>query len=91
MELDVADAVGQQLVSMTVSKTNAAMQSPLSTGHLRKGSILCPLHGARFDVKTGEHLGPPATRGIETFEVRVADGVVEAAVTETRRLTPAHG
>ncbi len=56
--------------------------SPLSTGRIRRGKILCPLHGARFDIKTGEHLGPPATRGIETFEVRIVDGRIEAAVTE---------
>ncbi len=56
-------------------------ESPLSSGRIRGGKIFCPLHGARFDVKTGEHLGPPATRGIETFDVRVVDGMIEAAVT----------
>jgi nitrite reductase/ring-hydroxylating ferredoxin subunit len=54
--------------------------SPLSIGRLRGSKILCPLHGARFDVRTGEHLGPPAVRGVASFPVRVVDGVVEACV-----------
>jgi 3-phenylpropionate/trans-cinnamate dioxygenase ferredoxin subunit len=55
--------------------------SPLSIGRLRNGVILCPLHGARFDIRTGEHLGPPAVRGVMTFPTRVVDGVVEACIT----------
>ncbi len=54
--------------------------SPLSIGRLRNGVMLCPLHGARFDVRTGKHLGPPAVRGVATFPTRVVNGVVEVCV-----------
>jgi 3-phenylpropionate/trans-cinnamate dioxygenase ferredoxin subunit len=38
--------------------------------------IECPWHGARFDVRTGAALTGPAEDAIQTFPVRVADGVV---------------
>ena len=31
---------------------------PLSEGSLEGNQVTCPLHGARFDVTTGEVLGP---------------------------------
>jgi len=36
--------------------------------------VMCPLHGACFDLKTGKHLSPPATRGLETFPVKEEEG-----------------
>lgn len=49
----------------------------LSSGHLEGCEIICPRHGARFDVKTGEVKAPPAYEPIETFEVRVENGMVQ--------------
>ena len=49
----------------------------LSGGFLEDGQIMCPRHGARFDVRTGEALTPPAYEPVATFEVRVRDGVVQ--------------
>ena len=46
----------------------------LSEGRLRGSSIVCPVHGARFDVVTGEHKGPPATTPIEVHRVEERDG-----------------
>lgn len=48
----------------------------LSCGRVRRGAIMCPLHGARFKIDTGECIGgayPPLRR----FEVRVTDGAIE--------------
>jgi nitrite reductase/ring-hydroxylating ferredoxin subunit len=36
----------------------------------------CPVHGARFDVRTGAVLCPPAQRGLRRFNVRKAEGGV---------------
>jgi 3-phenylpropionate/trans-cinnamate dioxygenase ferredoxin subunit len=36
--------------------------------------IICPRHGARFDLRTGDALTPPAYEPIRTFNVRQQDG-----------------
>jgi nitrite reductase/ring-hydroxylating ferredoxin subunit len=49
-------------------------------GRLRATRIVCPLHGASFDIRDGKVLGPPATEPLPIFQVRVVDGTVEVAV-----------
>ncbi len=44
-------------------------QQALSEGRLRGHTVYCPLHGARFDVRTGDCLSPPATEGVESYLV----------------------
>ncbi|MEX2515941.1 MAG: non-heme iron oxygenase ferredoxin subunit [Gammaproteobacteria bacterium] len=39
--------------------------------------IICPRHGARFCIKTGEALTPPAYEPTTTFPVRVENGMVQ--------------
>jgi nitrite reductase/ring-hydroxylating ferredoxin subunit len=48
-------------------------------GRLRATRIVCPLHGASFDIRDGKVLGPPAMVPLPTFAVRVVDGTVEVA------------
>jgi 3-phenylpropionate/trans-cinnamate dioxygenase ferredoxin subunit len=43
----------------------------LSEGFLEDGCIECPLHQARFDIRTGKAMGGPATADIRTYPVRV--------------------
>ena len=43
----------------------------LSQGFLEAGEIECPLHAARFDVRTGRCLAGPAMQDLETYEVRI--------------------
>jgi nitrite reductase/ring-hydroxylating ferredoxin subunit len=49
-------------------------------GRLRATRLVCPLHGASFDVRDGRVLGAPATLPLATHPVRVVDGTVEVAV-----------
>jgi naphthalene 1,2-dioxygenase ferredoxin component len=49
----------------------------LSDGWLDGTTIECPLHAARFDVRTGEVLDPPATEDLKTYPVRIVDGGIE--------------
>jgi nitrite reductase/ring-hydroxylating ferredoxin subunit len=49
-------------------------------GRLRATRIVCPLHGASFDVRDGKVLGPPAVAPLTTFQVRIADGNVQVAM-----------
>lgn len=57
--------------------------SPLSNGRLRHGAIMCPLHGARFELATGKCIGG-AYRAVRSFPVRVIDGWVEVAIPTER-------
>ena len=43
----------------------------LSEGYVEDGCIECPLHAARFDVRTGKALCAPAETDIKVFEVKV--------------------
>src|ERR1700761_8165375 len=49
-------------------------------GRLRATRLVCPLHGASFDIRDGRVLGPPAVLPLPTFQVRVVDGAIEVAV-----------
>ena len=42
--------------------------------------IVCPRHGARFSVKTGEALSMPAYEPIECYEVKIEDGDILVSV-----------
>lgn len=46
----------------------------LNEGRLRGCRVICPLHGAAFDVRTGDPIGAPATRPIGSYPVR-SDGL----------------
>ena len=49
-------------------------------GRLRSTRLVCPLHGASFDVRDGRVLAPPAVSALRTYPVRIADGNIEVAV-----------
>lgn len=42
--------------------------------------IMCPRHGARFSIRTGNALCAPAYEPTPTFPVRVIDGIVQIQV-----------
>ncbi len=49
---------------------------PLGEGELEGCQIICPRHGARFDVRTGQALTLPAFAPAPTYEVKIQDGDV---------------
>lgn len=49
----------------------------LSDGEMEGCEIICPRHGARFDIRTGEVTAPPAYEDVQTFPVRVENGMVQ--------------
>jgi nitrite reductase/ring-hydroxylating ferredoxin subunit len=49
----------------------------LSDGWLDGQTIECPLHAARFDVRTGKVLDPPATEDLKTYPIRVSGDEIE--------------
>ena len=54
--------------------------SPLEGGRVRRCTIICPLHGMPFDLRTGAPKGQLTDKPIRTFPVRTVDGMVEIAV-----------
>ena len=53
---------------------------PLSEGSLEGSTVTCPLHGADFDVCTGENLTPPAPAAVTSYNVRVEGDDVEVEI-----------
>ena len=54
----------------------------LSDGFVEDGCIECPLHQARFDLKTGAAVGAPATEPVRVFTVKTERGKVYVEVPE---------
>jgi 3-phenylpropionate/trans-cinnamate dioxygenase ferredoxin component len=44
---------------------------PLADGELKGYEIICPRHGARFDVRTGKALCMPAFTPVNTYPVTI--------------------
>lgn len=54
--------------------------TPLDEGTVEDDELICPHHGARFCVRTGEVTAPPAYEDLATYEVRVENGIVQVCV-----------
>lgn len=52
----------------------------MDEGRLRGVRLICPLHGASFDCRTGAVLGAPATQALDLFKVRVEGDRVQVSV-----------
>ena len=53
--------------------------SELTGGCLEGTEVICPRHGARFDIRTGAALTPPAYEPVATLPTRVVDGMVQVS------------
>jgi 3-phenylpropionate/trans-cinnamate dioxygenase ferredoxin subunit len=52
----------------------------LEGGRIRGCYLSCPLHGARFNLKDGEPLGQLTRVAIQTYPVRLADGMIQVLI-----------
>lgn len=66
--------VGDEFFAVSNLCTHA--RAALTDGPREGYEVECPLHGARFDIRTGRVVTPPASRPLRCYEVRVADGRV---------------
>lgn len=46
----------------------------LTGGEVEGAEIICPRHGARFCLRTGQALSPPAYEPVRVFETKITDG-----------------
>lgn len=80
----VADVDGTAVAVFNLSGEYFAVKDacPHDGGELAKGKmdgeeIVCPRHGARFSIRTGAVLGPPAYEDLCIFPVRIEQGKVQ--------------
>jgi 3-phenylpropionate/trans-cinnamate dioxygenase ferredoxin subunit len=60
----------------------------LSEGEVDGCTLECWLHGSRFDLRTGEPSGLPATEPVPVYPVEVRDGDVFVSLTPSNGVTP---
>jgi len=51
----------------------------LAGGAVEGDQVICPRHGARFCLRTGRALSPPAYEPVRSYQTRVVDGDVEVS------------
>ena len=83
----LVEVEGQKIALLRVDGTFYALSDtcthrggPLSEGELEGAQVTCPWHGAKFDIRTGAVLGPPAPQGVKSYPVRVTGADVEIEV-----------
>ena len=54
--------------------------NPLGDGDLDGYEVLCPRHGARFDVRSGKATHMPAVTDTPYYPTRVVDGMLEILI-----------
>ena len=71
--------VGDEVFAVHNQCTHAL--ATFDDGRLRGHRLICPLHGAMFDLRTGKPNGQLAKTALPVFETRVSDdGFVEVRV-----------
>ena len=53
---------------------------PLGDGDLEGYNIVCPRHGAEFDVRTGKVMQMPAVVDIPAYPVKVEEGMIQVGL-----------
>jgi nitrite reductase/ring-hydroxylating ferredoxin subunit len=80
----LVDVQGKQIALFNVDGKFFALANtcthrggPLAEGEISGHEVTCPWHGATFDVRTGEVVGPPAQQAVAPYGVRVTESDVE--------------
>jgi len=67
----LVEVKGEQIALFNVDSQFFALDNtcthrggPLADGEVSGHEVTCPWHGATFDVRTGEVVGPPAQRAV---------------------------
>ena len=65
---------------LAVANRCSHLGQPLDQGRVIGGQIVCPLHGACFNLRTGAAVSGPAVSPLRIYRVRVEDGQVLVAL-----------
>ena len=55
---------------------------PIGEGEIEGDEIICPRHGARFDINSGKATHLPAVVGIPIFPVRINGDLIQVGIPE---------
>ncbi len=82
VEIDDLPIVVFRIAGMlfAIADTCSHDDGPLGDGDLEGYEIICPRHGARFDVRTGKALSLPAVVDIPAYPVREGNGQIEVGI-----------
>jgi len=82
-DVRVVDADGTAIAVFNVAGEYFALEDvcthdggQLTGGCIEGAEVVCPRHGARFSIRSGEALTPPAYEPTSVFPVRIEDGKV---------------
>ncbi len=50
--------------------------APIADGWIKGHEIVCARHGARFDLRNGAVMAPPAIVPIDTYELKIEDNEI---------------
>ncbi|ORW04616.1 (2Fe-2S)-binding protein [Mycobacterium kyorinense] len=53
------------------------LAAPMTDGWVDRGRLVCPWHGSRFDVCSGEVLRGPSAAPLPRYQTRINDGMIE--------------
>ncbi|GJM15238.1 MAG: hypothetical protein DHS20C13_05650 [Thermodesulfobacteriota bacterium] len=53
---------------------------PLCEGEIDGSTVICPWHGAEFDLKSGEALAPPAEENVNTYKVHIDGDLIKIEI-----------
>lgn len=74
----IVDVGGKAIALFNINGTFYAINNrcthvggPLGQGSVEGNVVICPWHGSRFDITTGNVVGPPARRPVTTYRVIV--------------------
>jgi len=78
------EAAGRSLVVFNLAGNLYAIadvcshdSGPVGDGEIEEHEIICPRHGARFDIRTGKATSLPAVVDIPSYPVRVVGDMIE--------------
>ena len=60
-----------------IDDTCTHAEASLSEGEIAGDEVMCPLHFATFNIRTGACTGPPADEDVRSYSTRIVGGDVE--------------
>ena len=81
MELVVFNIAGEVFAIGDVCSHDGA---PLGEGEIEELEVVCPRHGARFDIRSGKATELPAVEDIPAYPVRMINNQIEVGLPETK-------
>ncbi len=86
-EAKLVEVDGQEIALFNVGGEFCALANecshvggPLCEGDIEDGKVICPWHGAEFDIKTGDALADPAEGPVESYPVTVDGDTIKVEV-----------